>query len=250
MEQKFVPSGRQRPLFERSELTHTSRWTGEAIPDLNADAMEAVCNSCKARLSWTQWLNSSDWRKRPIDCHRCGAGLYSDDPCLDPTPELLAEVAAPGYLDRTWYHATQKKYWAREVRSAEDGNLIVHAGSMLSALARADYFREEYGGPVYLHSFKLRSNRAICTTVLEDMMERWQEDLREPVTMGVCPTRGKREPYSFRTLGEGCYLGALYYNRYEVPGDISILFHAPLVQLNTVTTVELQEDESIDSSQF
>lgn len=244
MDQKFVPSGRQRPLFERSELTPISRWTGEAIADLNGDALEAACNECKARLSWAQWLNSGDYRKRPVECHRCGARTYSDDSCLDPTPELLAEVTAPGYLDRTWYHATQKRNWAREVRSAEDGQLIVHAGSKLSALARADYLREEgYDGPVYIHSFRLRSSRWICTTLLDDMAERWQEDLRDPRNMDVCPVRGRRDPYSFRTLGNGGYLGALYYNRYELPGDISILFHAPLVQLNTVTTVELDRSE-------
>lgn len=235
-----------RPQFSRSEIVPKNHWILREIPDVNADAMDATCYSCEAPLSWAQWLNATDAAMQ-IRCHGCQSYVFTDG-ASNPVPQETHDaVQEPGYFDRTWYHVSRERNWAKIVRKARDGDLIVHAGSKLSALSRADDLSyEEEGnsaGPYYLHSFRLRSTRRFGRSILEDMVDSWQTTLSKPVAMDLCAVAEHRLFGGTRPteeLSPEGYHGAPYYNRYEVPGDISLLFHARLIQLNTVETVELK----------
>lgn len=236
-----------RPIFSLDQVSPKNHWILEEIEDINADALDASCYDCEAKLSWAQWLNSSD-PKISTKCHSCDHGIYSES-FLSALPEkLLKQIAEPGYFDRTWYHASTKEDWARSARSAEHGELIVHAGSKLAALSRADdvYAESESKGELYLHSFSLRSSRSFARSVLYDMVEDWQDRISDPTPMELEVPGTLEEKLASRKItpvleltADG-YRGAPYYNRYELPGDISILFHAKLIQLNTVETVKLE----------
>lgn len=226
-----------RPTFNRAELDPKNHWILEEIEDINSDALDAVCGECQAKLSWAQWLNSSQGSR----CHRCDSLIlvgYSETI----SKELIASVKDPDYFDREWFHASKRKNWSRSTRDAEQGNLLVHAGSRLAALSRADdIFRENSGltGEYYLHSFRLRSSASFSHSMLEDMEDDWQTDLRYPQEMLICSVKGEAATDDHLELSKKGIRGAAYYNRYDVPGDISIIFHAKLIQLNTVETVKL-----------
>lgn len=233
----------QRPSYSHSQISSMNHWILEEITDFNAYALDAICQHCKVKLSWGQWLNSIDYHLM-LKCHSCSGMLF---------PEVWGEfmprtsfeaVQEPDYFARTWYHASDRKHWASEVRAALRGQLLIHAGTKLSALSRADALYEETGKqvPIYLHSFRLRSTRSISRSVLDDACDAWQDELTDPQAMVICPVEGDDddgERLRLSLSAEG-YRGAPYYNRYEIPGDISLLVHAKLIQLNTVETVELQ----------
>ena len=228
-----------RPEFTRDQISPRNHWILDEVSDLNADALDARCSKCEAKLSWGQWLNACDYKLR-TSCHNCGAMIFTDGFSTPLPRETWEEVQQPGYFDRVWYHASRKKDWAREIHTARDGQLLVHAGSKLSALSRADdiFTDTPSDEPLYLHSFRLRSSRSFTRTVLDDMMESWQTRLSHPLDMEICEIKGFAPSGATMALGERIR-GAAYYNRYELPGDISIIFHGKLVQLNTVETIEL-----------
>jgi len=231
----------QRPSYSRSQISSKNHWILEEISDFNVDAMDAVCWSCEATMSWGQWLNSFDYSTK-VKCHSCEK-LVLCESSVQALPQRVAEeVQDSGYFDRTWYHASTRKNWAQSARRALQGQLIVHAGSRIAALSRADTLIEEngIGTAIYLHSFRLRSSSAIARTVLDDACDSWQDELIDPRFMEVCPIQGEDAKDTRLSLSTEGYRGAPYYNRYEVPGDISLLIHAKLIQLNTVETVKLQ----------
>ena len=235
---------RPRPFFERSEITSKRHFILDEIPDLNADALGAACEKCGARFSWGQWLNAAD-RLKLMECHRCGNRIYNEDFCLDPSDELLAELQVPGYFDRTWYHATTRQNWLPGVRGAFGGDFLIHAGDRITAMARADGFyesnrmRHRAGREleIFLYSFKFRGSRSFRPELFEDMGEDWPEDLRHERSMGVL-ANGDTSPTGDVPMSEG-FRGAGYYNRYEVPGSVSVIAPAKHIQLNTVEMVSL-----------
>ena len=235
---------RPRPSFERSQIVSKRHFILEEIPDLNADAMGAACEKCGARFSWGQWLNAIH-RMEQVSCHRCESPIYNEDFCLDPTEELLAELRAPGYFDRTWYHATLRKDWLRSVRQSFSGGLLVHAGDRLTALARADNFYEanrfahlaKSPKEIFLYSFRFRSTRGFRPELFEDMGEDWAEDLTHRMSMRVL-ANGDSSPAGDVSMDES-FRGAGYYNRYEIPGGVSVIAPAKHIQLNTVEMVSL-----------
>lgn len=202
--------------------------------------MAAQCHKCDAKLSWGQWLNTCDFKFR-VNCHSCRSMLLSEDFYTLLPRETWEQVQQPDYFDRIWYHASRKKDWAQQVRTADDSQLLVHAGSKLSALSRADDIFADILSvePIYLHSFRLRSSRSFSRIILDDMMDEWQVRLDHSCDMAVCKIEGGDCPDAYGQLNEKTR-GVAYYNRYELPGDISIIFHGKLVQLNTVETVELK----------
>lgn len=232
-----------RPSFTRKELAILgSRFTLQAIEDLDADALRAACPECGAALSWGQWLELEKLDRR-TSCHSCDSRFYGDGYTTSPpTEELAAELSQEGYFDRVWYHATDRADWVSEVRAAFGGNLLVHAGSKLSALSRADDLIRQGNGSTefYLYSFRLKSTSGFLTELLEDMCEDWQITTAQQQEMTVCDLRGegieRTRHLSSRVRGAG------YYNRYELPGDISLLFQAKLIAVESV------ECEILDSS--
>jgi hypothetical protein len=209
----------------------------DAIDDLEAPAFDFSCHSCAAPLSWRQWLNGHD-----VDilekCATCRANIYSESFYAAPPVEVFRRIATPAYLETTWYHTSARKDWAPAVRAAHGGTLLVHAGSKLAALSRADDLYWDMPAsrryPLYLHAFRLRSTRNFAPRLLEDAGDAWQERLDVPEPMPLCA-----DPEQGAILTPDGYHGAPYYNRYELPGDVSILFAARLVQLSTVETVQL-----------
>ena len=229
-----------RPELTRADMSDRNHWILDEIPDLNADAMAAQCYKCAAKLSWGQWLNACDLKTR-TGCHSCGSLPFTNGSSTPLPRETWEQVQQPEYFDQIWYHASRKKDWAQQIRKAESGGLLVHAGSRLSALSRADdiFTDTPSDEPIYLHSFRLRSSRSFSRIILDDMMDEWQVRLDYPCEMAVCELEGGNLPDAYGHL-DGKTRGAAYYNRYELPGDISIIFHGKLVQLNTVETVELK----------
>lgn len=235
---------RPRPHFERSEITSKRHFILDEISDLNADALGAACEKCSAHFSWGQWLNAGD-RMEQMRCHRCDSSIYNEDFCLDPSEETLAEFRKPGYFDRTWYHATTRADWVRGVRGAFGGDFLIHAGDRITAMARADNFHEANGFPyragreleIFLYSFKFRSTRGFRSELFEDMGEDWPEDLGHRTTMRVL-ANGVSSP-ARSLLMDRSFRGAGYYNRYEVPGSVSVIAAAKHIQLNTVEVVSL-----------
>lgn len=229
-----------RPELTRADMADRNHWILDEVPDLNADALDAQCYKCAAKLSWGQWLNACDSKTR-TGCHSCGVMIFTDGFSAPLPRETWEQVQQPDYFDRIWYHASRKKDWAQQVRVAKNGQLLVHAGSKLSALSRADdiFTDTPSDEPIYLHSFRLRSSRSFSRTVLDDMTEDWQITVGNPYDMDTCEIEGGGCTGGYKHLDERTR-GAAYYNRYELPGDISIIFHGKLVQLNTVETVELK----------
>lgn len=234
----------ERPQFDRSEISDHYRLMADEISDLNADALDAICSQCRTPLSWAEWINSNDYRKQ-TSCHSCGKRIFSTGSYEWPMPVQQQDLAAsPGYFSRRWYHATRRQNWAEVAREAAAGRLLVHAGSKLSALSRADLFlRERFNPnprPIQLYSFELRSTAEFSTTIYDDMGEDWPDRLGDGFDMRICHSTAmdEDEPSCWEPMGEGV-LGVPYYNRYEVPGEISILFSAPLIDLATVEVEEL-----------
>lgn len=229
-----------RPKLKLDELSPRIHWVLQGIEDINGDAPNSACPLCGSVLSWAQWLNSADYHMR-TECHKCGKFLRpSSGAAKAPTAEYIEALSEPGYFDRLWYHTSKDRNWARTVRHADGGQALVHAGSRLSALSRADdLYEDDQDSTYYLHSFRLRSTRRFDTRLFGDACTNWQRWLSIPLNamdLHVSPLENSPVESPIR---EGGKLGLGYYNRYELPGEVSILFHAPLVQLNTVETVEL-----------
>lgn len=148
-----------RPRFDLRDIPQATRVLAGGIEDLNADALDAICPGCKATLSWGQWLNASFNRNRQITCHACSLPISVKDLTKEPIPAYrLEEVQATGYFDRVWHHATRSEHWAEEVMDAEQGQLLIHAGSKLAALSLANDLRRDYQRgtePIFVHSFML-----------------------------------------------------------------------------------------------
>ena len=233
---------RPRPSFERSEIVSKRHFILEEIPDLNTDAMGAACEKCGARFSWGQWLNASD-RMKQMKCHCCANPICNEDFCLDPSERLLAELREPSYFDRTWYHATLRKNWLQSARETHGGEFLIHAGDRLTALARADGFYESnrYRAgrelEIFLYSFKFRGVRSFRPEFFDDMGDDWPEDLSHEIAMRVL-ANGDPSPAGDVSMDES-FRGAGYYNRYEIPGGVSVIAPAKHIQLNTVEMVSL-----------
>ena len=215
------------------------RWILSELTDLNAPALAAQCYRCETPMSWRQWLTSAN--HADTECSQCGKTLYFDDCTADlPSEELIGELRAPGYFDRTWYHATRTEDWIEAVRKSSDGELIVHAGDKLTALSRADYLRSvsrEEGAdtePIYLYSFTLSSTEGFSTAVLNDCDEAWQERLGKPYLMDVLIAEQDSREQMIALSGDRP--GATYYNCYELPGTLSVLFAAQLIDASSVST--------------
>lgn len=234
-----------RPQFAVDDISTIAQWMLEEIEDLNADALDAICSECSARLSWGQWINGNDYKLlSQTQCHSCGEPIrFLESSWSLPTHQRDA-VEVPGFFDRRWYHATMRSNWAETAKEAVDGRLIAHAGSRLSALSRADSFIQSHRpGPISLYSFELTSTADFTTTIYDDMGEDWPERTDEQYAMRICHQEDQDDdlPSQWEHLAEGI-TGAPYYNRYEVPGQISILFHAKLIDLSTVEVVELDQE--------
>lgn len=218
--------------MSREDLTPRVQLILEAVEDLNADALDARCYSCKAPMSWGQWLNTSDL-KLDVPCHACGEHLISG--FSDPVPRATyEEVQEPDYFDRVWYHATTKKDWAQATRKA---GAVIHAGNLLAALSRADdlYWENHEGVAEFdLYSFRLRSSKSFTRVLLDDAEVDWQSSMDHPHFMDSAEIVDLQQSPKELVLEPKGIRGAAYYNRYETPGGISILFDASLVQLNSV----------------
>lgn len=229
-----------RPSYDRATLKTNRQLLMELIPDLSQDALKARCGACGASLSWGQWFQRHGGEFQC--CHRCGEYL-KEDPCGDLTPDEADAVREPGYFDREWFHVSEHEDWAEHVLEAEDGDLLVHAGDELAATARADHFRlyTPSWRPIelYLHRFRLTTAEGFSKEILDDMGDRWQTTLSKPYPMALTEIEGQhREATEFTSLSP-TIPGIGYYNRFEVPGSISILFHGALIDPSTVETRSL-----------
>lgn len=236
----------ERPKFDRSDISPFYRLMAEEIGDLNENAFDTLCSGCQTPLSWYQWINGNDYRKETA-CHSCGKRIYSTGSYEWTMPvEQEKAVATPGYFNRRWYHATRRENWAEVVQEAADGKLLIHAGSKLAALSRADlHFRDDSKrGPVFLYSFEFLSTSAFSITVYDDMGEDWPGRLGDHCDLRICRSTAtdEDEPSRWGFMGKDV-LGIPYYNRYEVPGEISILFSAALIDLSTVKVVDLSPSD-------
>ncbi len=229
-----------RPQLTLNELSPRIHWVLQGVEDINGEAPNSACLSCGSTLSWAQWFNSADSSMR-TSCHECGRFLRpSSGTAKYPSEDFREELLETGYFDQTWYHTSKDKNWARTVRHADGGQALVHAGSRLSALSRADdLYEDDQESTYYLHSFRLRSTRHFDRRLFGDACTNWQKLLSVPQRYVRVYAETLESSYVDSPLQVGGKLGLGYYNCYELPGEVSILFHAPLVQLNTVTTVEL-----------
>ena len=222
------------------------------IEDINAPALDAVCGECAAPLSWAQWLIEAYGPSNSTLCATCGKPPRVRFFERNLPTYRVEEIKAPGYFERTWYHATDNPCWAEDVQSAMDGELLIHAGSKIAALSRAVDLRRDSGeaeDPLYLHSFRLSATDSMGRTVIEDADGYWPETLSEALEsrrLEICAIEG--EPYVERfekfSFEEGLR-GVPYYNRYELPGDISLLLHAGLIDLESVETVDIPQRWSV-----
>lgn len=239
----------ERPKFDQRAVSSFCPLMADEIGDLSTDALDAVCSRCRASLSWGQWIGSNDYRQEAC-CHSCGQRIFQSHEWTMPGYQQQL-VEAPGYFSRRWYHASKRENWAEVARDAAAGKLLVHAGSKLSALSRADlHFRDlSNWRPVFLYSFEIRSTAEFSTTIYDDMGEDWPDRLGDGFDMRVCHSTAMDDdaPSRWEPMGEGI-LGVPYYNRYEVPGEISILFSALLIDLDSVEVVDLPryEDDEED----
>ena len=216
----------------------------QEIPDLDAQALDFICLECGTELSWWQWFESRNYNRGVL----CDCGELIPPGGFKrrlPRHQQLA-VEEPGYFDRRWYHATRTEDWAEIIQDAEDGELLVHAGSKLSALSRADDMSRtslNSSRPMFLYSFRLTAPDRISTTVYDDMMDEWPTRLGEGTSLWECALEndgadGLNSGFSFSHLDD-IIPGAPYYNRYELPGEISLIFHAGLIDLLTVEVTVL-----------
>lgn len=217
-------------------------FTLQGISDLDAQALDLICVACRMPLDWWQWFQSRGY-SRDTNCD-CGEPVTRRFGRKLPSHQRFA-VESPGYFDRVWYHASHNRNWIEDVQGAEDGELLVHAGSKLAALSRADDLgRGHLFGdrkPIYLHSFLLSDPSAISTTIYDDLMDEWPVRLDDEDPMPLCPIEDEEErsdSYSWQPLDYGVQ-GAPYYNRYEIPGEISLILHAGLINRDSVETVTL-----------
>lgn len=242
--QSPVYSDGPRPLFELSDITDMRHHILDSIEDLNADALSSVCEICGARMSWGQWLNASDLLSL-TKCHRCDS-LVDTGTCLDPSEALLAELREPGYFDRTWYHATMRRNWLSGARGTFGGEFLIHAGDRLTALARADSFYESRGiSPkgerrleVFIYSFRFQNSQSFRRELFDDMEMEWPEDRGHERPMRVIGN-GDSSPAGDVTMYPS-FPGAGYYNRYELPGTVSVIAPAKSIDLDTVEMISLE----------
>ncbi len=234
----------ERPKFELGDISTFYSLVADGIKDLNTDAFDAVCKHCQARLSWGQWLNSKDYRKNVV-CHICGKAIFYRDHSEWPMPSYHQYlVRHPDFFDRQWYHATTKRDWVEAVQEAANGKLLIHAGSKISALYRATRFLNRALAsnisPVSIYAFKLKSTMEFSTTIYDDMGDDWPDRLGDGFTMKVSESTNtaRKEKVRREPMGKGI-LGVPYYNRYEVPGEISILFSSILIDPTTVEVTKI-----------
>lgn len=215
----------------------------QGITNMDDQALDLICTACGGPLSWWQWFQSKSY-SRESNC-ACGERIPRNRFKRGLPDHQRYAVASPGYFDGPWFHATRKENWADAVQSPQDGQLLVHAGSKLSALSRADDLVKEISiehGPVYIHSFLLTDPSAISPTVYDDMGENWPVRIDEGHAMRICPFEDEEEAadsYNSWQRLEAGYQGAPYYNRYEIPGEISLILHAGLIDLASVKTRKL-----------
>ncbi len=248
MDTDTLDCGIARPQYRLCDIPSKAHWILRGIEDLNGDALDAICWNCDTPLSWAQWLRGRNFQSHS-HCHSCGERVVSEDFSRDLPRHHVRELRRADYFARTWYHATRDESWVPTVQEAEDGKLFVHAGSLLSALSRADDLYSERSSvhpTVYLHSFQLKDPGLVSPTIFDDMMDDWpiRTDLQH--SMRVCLVEGIDEEIigNWQDL-EPCFKAAPYYNRYELPGDISLILAASLIDGHSVTTVELLRDETI-----
>ncbi len=227
-----MPITPTRPRFELSELKPKPRWILEEIEDINSDALSARCGSCSASLSWAQWI-LMEGRCGTYHCHSCGAELIGNPDCGQITAEEASEVLSRNYLDRTWYHATKDENWLSSVQSAGSGDLLVHVGDRLSALARADFITRRGGQTVYLYSFRIYIPDSIAPAVAKDMGRGWQTRVAYPLPMERARILGEDLNEDYLTITDDAPL-MVYHNRYEVPGSFSLLLAAALIEEDSV----------------
>lgn len=239
----MAPQSADRPNYSLEDISSTLYyWILQEIPDINWDALGSSCEYCHAPLSWAQILRAETPRVRE-NCHGCGAHIYAMSSTVGgPSPSELEELSIPGSLDQTWFHTSTNESWAETVARAQSGRLLVHAGSRLAAFSRADALRRSEGREIYLHSFRLSSTADFSPQLFEDMAKGWPSSLDQ---LAVASLRlessedcGEEDDLQWSTPEPGIR-GLAYYNRYEVPGDVSILFNGSLIDLSSVATVEL-----------
>lgn len=229
------------PGIDKSVSSRQSKYhhTLQEIPDLDAQALDFICLECGAELNWWQWFESRNYNRDTL----CDCGEVIPPGGFKrrlPRHQQLA-VQEPGYFSQRWYHATRTASWAETVQDAEDGQLVIHAGSKLAALSRADDMSRNSmnaSRPMFLYSFTLTDPSLITTTVYDDMMDEWPTRLDEETPLWECALEddgadGLDSGFSFNHLDE-IIPGAPYYNRYELPGEISLILHAGLIDLRSV----------------
>lgn len=234
-----------RPQFTLGQIPPKAHWILRGIEDLNGDALDAVCWSCETPLSWGQWLRGRNYNSHS-ECHNCGERIISEGFARDLPRHHVRELRRPDYFDRVWYHATKSENWVEDVQTAEEGRLLVHAGSLLSALSRADdLYRENslHHPEIFLHSFRLKDPELVSPTIFDDMMDDWPVRTDYLESMRVCPVEGIDSEIigEWQTIEAG-YAAAPYYNRYELPGDISLILAASLIDEYSLDTVKLLRD--------
>lgn len=216
-------------------------WISQALTEdeLN-EPTRMSCDSCGERLLMAAWLGGSN-----LGCTSCGSMVCRDALALQvETPEeLLSEVESDGFWRQTWYHASTSPSWATDIRRATgpmegSGGLLIHAGSHLAALNRADdLYGELRATEIYLYSFRLRGTSAVARDFILKDENYWQEWLTDPVEMAI---GASRKPSIDRAhLAEDGFRAAAYYNCYEMPGELALILHSNLIQLNTVTREKL-----------
>lgn len=210
------------------------RWLCEVVPDLSAPALAGVCRNCSLPYTWEEWLMSRSYRQT-VACAACGALIYRFLNYAPLASALLERAQALQAPQQRWYHASAQATWPSTVKAKPE--LLLHGGSVYAARARADALREEDGvATVFLHSFTLRSELRFGAFILEDALASWQQELSTPKKMRLCSIAENRAHSGWRTLSPTAEQAALYYNRFESPGDLSVLFPASAIVEESIAT--------------
>lgn len=224
-------------------------WVSQVLTDDDLNEPTGVsCDSCGVRLLLGAWLGSGVWKDGDnAGCNGCGQTVYHDALAwqTEVPQELLGIVAADDFWRQRWYHATTNSSWATDAREATgpligDSGLLIHAGSRLAALNRADDIYGERGGAeIYLYSFQLRGISAVARNFILKDDNSWQEWLSGSYDMPIGASSGKHKGGDRAHLEADGHRAATYYNCYEMPGELSLILDSKLVQLNTVTREKL-----------
>ncbi len=129
-------------------------------------------------------------------------------------------------LSNTWYHATTSRNWLEEVI---DGNIVVHIGSTESALDRADLLLE-HTDEVVIYEIEINPRARVFAEYAIDENE-WPEHISQ-----------------FRAIYGGEKQGSFkpYVNKYEAPGEISLLgIPANLVHVQTLILDEIGGEPTV-----